>query len=132
MKKIFVAILSLLYISTATGVTINMHYCMGELADWGIAHNKSRSCGKCGMEKSEEKNNGCCNDEQKFIKNNSDQKAAEPSFKPAQFFPVALSTSFFELSNNNFSSVTEKDPVSHAPPRSGGAAVYIRNCIFLI
>ena len=67
MKKFVTAILAVLYLGTSTGATVHMHYCMGKLADWGLGHNKSKTCGNCGMEKSEEKDNGCCKDEHKFV-----------------------------------------------------------------
>jgi hypothetical protein len=51
MKKLFVAILAILYLSTSTGATLHVHYCMGRLAGWGLGHNNSKTCGKCGMEK---------------------------------------------------------------------------------
>ncbi len=118
--------------STTTGANIHMHYCMGKLADWGLGHNKSKTCGKCGMEKTEEKDNGCCKDEHKFVKNDGDQKIAEAGFQMMQLASVALPVSFVEIPDNNFSSVTEENPISHAPPRSTGVAVYILNRTFLI
>ncbi len=132
MKKFLVTILALVYISTSTGVTLHMHYCMDKLADWGIGHNNSKSCSKCGMEKSNEKDNGCCKDEYKFIKNTTDQKTAETGFQFIQLIAVALPVPFIEIPSNNFPSVTEESPFSHAPPKSCGVAVYIRNCVFLI
>jgi hypothetical protein len=51
MKKLIVAILSLLYICTSTGATVHMHYCMGKLADWDFGHNTSKTCSGCGMKK---------------------------------------------------------------------------------
>jgi hypothetical protein len=132
MKKVLAVILTLVYMSTTTGANIHMHYCMGKLADWGLGHNKSKTCGKCGMEKSEEKDNGCCKDEHKFVKNDGDQKIAEAGFQMMQLASVALPVSFVEIPDNNFSSVTEENPISHAPPRSTGVAVYILNRTFLI
>jgi hypothetical protein len=132
MKKFIVAILALVYITTSTGATLHMHYCMGQLADWGLGQNKSKTCGKCGMDKSEEKDNGCCKDEFKLVKNDTDQKASEAGFKLIQLITVALPVSFVEIPSVNFPSVTEENPISHAPPRTGGVAVYIRNCVFLI
>jgi hypothetical protein len=105
---------------------------MGQLADWGLGQNKSKTCGKCGMDKSEEKDNGCCKDEFKLVKNDTDQKASEAGFKLIQLITVALPVSFVEIPSVNFPSVTEENPISHAPPRTGGVAVYIRNCVFLI
>ena len=132
MKKLLIAILALLYISTSTGAVLHMHYCMGNLADWGFGHKNSNTCGKCGMEKSEEKDKGCCRDEHKFIKNDTDQKTAEAGLQMLQVLAVALPVSFIEISSNDFPSVTEQNPISHAPPRTNGVAVYIRNCVFLI
>lgn len=132
MKKFAATILAVLYLGTSIGATVHMHYCMGKLADWGLGHNKSKTCGECGMEKSEEKDNGCCKDENKFVKNESDQKIAEAGFLMMQLGSADLPVSFFEIPDNNISSVTEKNPISHAPPRSTGVAVYILHRSFLI
>ena len=132
MKKFITAIFAILYIGTSTGATLNLHYCMGKLADWDLGLNKSKTCGKCGMEKSNEKDNGCCKDEHKFIKNGTDQKTAEAGLQIMQLFATALPVSFGEIHSIDFPSVTEVNQISHAPPRSGGVAVYIRNCVFLI
>ena len=132
MKKILAVILSIVYMSTSTGANIHMHYCMGKLADWGLGHNNSKTCGECGMEKSEEKDNGCCKDEHKFVKNDNDQKTAESFVTNFALQVIDIPVECFTSSEILVSSVTEKHPVSHAPPRSSGVAVYIRNCTFLI
>lgn len=80
----------------------------------------------------EKDNDGCCKDEHKFIKNNTDQKTAQSGFQLIKLISVAIPVSFVEIPSVNFPSVTEKNPISHAPPRSCGVAVYIRNCFFLI
>lgn len=132
MKKFILTILAFVYISSSTGASIHMHYCMGKLADWGIGQNDSKACGKCGMEKAGEKDKGCCKDEHKFVKGNTDQKAVEAGLQSIQLTSVALPVSYIEIPVPYFSSVTEQNPLSHAPPRSAGVAVYIRNCVFLI
>jgi len=105
---------------------------MGKLAGWDLGDKKSSTCGKCGMEKTNEKDNGCCKDEHKFVKSNTDQKTAEAGFQLIHLTSIALPFSFIEIPFPYFSSVTEQNPVSHAPPRNAGVAVYIRNCVFLI
>ena len=132
MKKFLTVILALVYISTSTGANIHMHYCMGKLAYWGLGHDKSKTCGECGMEKSDEKDNGCCKDVHKFIKNDTDQKNAEAGFQMMQFVSIALPAASFEIPDNNTPSVTEENPINHAPPRSCSVAVYILNRTFLI
>ncbi len=132
MKKFITAILALIYISTSTGASIHMHYCMGKLADWDFGHNSSKTCGACGMEKSEEKDNGCCKDVYKYVKNSNDQKAADAILHIMQSVSTVLLPEAFELPDNNIPSVTEENPISHAPPRSSGVAIYILNRTFLI
>ncbi len=132
MKGFVAAILAVIYISTSTGANIHMHYCMGELADWGLGHNNSKTCGNCGMEKSEEKDNGCCKDEHKFVKNDNDHKTAETFVINLANQVIDLPIEYLSVFDIPVSFVTEKYPVSHAPPRSNGVAVYIRNCSFLI
>jgi hypothetical protein len=132
MKKVIVAILALLYLGTSTGATIHMHYCMGKLADWGLSHNDDKKCSKCGMLKLNKKDNGCCKDEDKFLKNDTDQKTTDLTIQQVQLISVALPAAFIEYIVVPFSSVTEENPISHAPPRNAGVAVYIRNCVFLI
>ena len=132
MRKSLALIVAIVYLSTTTGATIHMHYCMGKLADWGLGHNRSKTCGNCGMVKSEEKDNGCCKDEHKFVKNDNDQKTAEALVITFASQVIDLPIEYFSVLDIPVSSVTEKHPVSHAPPRSNGVAVYIRNCSFLI
>ena len=132
MKKLVVAIVALLYISTSSGAVVHLHYCMGKLAGWGFKDSKSTACGGCGMDKAKEKDSGCCKDEHKFLKNEADQKTTEAVFQLIQLLAVALPVSTIEVSSTDVLSVIEENPISHAPPRSNGVAVYIRNCIFLI
>jgi hypothetical protein len=105
---------------------------MGTLADWGLMHNDAKKCSKCGMDNTEKKNNGCCNDQQKFLKNNNDQKITESTFQLIYFTSIALPVSFVEIPVNYFHTVTLENPNSHSPPRTNGVAVYIRNCTYLI
>ncbi len=125
MKKFAIFILAILYISTSTGATISMHYCMGKLADWELGQNKSKTCGFCGMDKGDEKDNNCCKDEQKFIKNDTDQKFVESaSYKiqapAAAEMPHNYSNTFIQPV-----SVNETFTLNHAPPRCKDLPIYI-------
>ena len=128
MKKLVVAIIALLYISTSSGAVVHLHYCMGNLAGWSFGDDKSATCGGCGMDK---KDNGCCKDDHEFLKNDSDQKATE-AVQMIQLLAVGLPVSFIEISSTDFHSVTIENPINHAPPRTSGVALYILNCVFLI
>ncbi len=124
MKKILVSILAVFYLASSVGATVHLHYCMDKFIDWSLAKGDGDKCNKCGMEK----DGGCCKDEQKLVKNNTDQKASEST---TQLFPVVTSGSFINLSEFYYSSLAEKHPISHAPSISG-CEVYLRNCVFLI
>jgi hypothetical protein len=132
MKKIAVVILALLYIITTTGANLNLHYCMGELADWGFGSSKSKTCGFCGMEKGVEKDNGCCKDELKFVKNDADQKFVESSLNILKLISAAKPPYSSEIPADLFLSIIEHNPVSHAPPRSKGQSLYKLYNSFLI
>jgi hypothetical protein len=132
MKRFAAAILAVLYISTSAGATVHMHYCMGKLADWSLGQKESKTCGNCGMKNGEAKDKGCCKDEHKFFKNDTDQKAAEAGLQLLQILAIDLPVSFADYASFNFTSISEDNPVSNAPPRSNGVAVYILNRTFLI
>ncbi len=132
MKKFLIAIVAFLYMSASTGATLHLHYCMGKLADWGLSHNKSGKCGKCGMEKTDEKDNGCCKDEQKFFKNDTEQKTTEQYLYRIQLITVANPASFLNIQTLLFSFITDENPLNHPPPRQNGLAAYIHNCVFRI
>lgn len=127
-----ISILAVLYLGTSTGTTVQMHYCMGKLADWSLAHNTTDTCDNCGMGKTEGNDNGCCKDEQKVIKNDNDQKTTESIHFKFTLPVIDLPIAFFSSSDFQRSSLTEQQPVGNAPPPGRDVAVYIRNCIFLI
>jgi len=132
MKKLITAILAVVYLGTSTGATLRFHYCMGELVSWGLGSKEATHCPGCGMLKKETDSKGCCKDEHKFIKNDTDQKGTDSGLPvlliPATDLPVAL----IESPSFNFAFLSEDHPVSNAPPRSHGVAVYILNRTFLI
>src|SRR5215207_6488586 len=129
MKKFFVAILAVLYLGTSVGATVHLHYCMGKLVNWSLWQSSTSKCSKCGMEKNHtSSDNGCCKDEQKHIKNSKDQKLTETAFN-IYATSVVLPISNSDLFLIKIPSVTEKNPISHAPPRRQ-VAIYIRNRVF--
>lgn len=131
MKKFVVTILAFLYLSASVGATVHFHYCMDKLVEWGLEHNNEKICNECGMDKSQEKNDGCCKDEHKQVKLENDHKGAI-SFQLAEALSIALPPQEFELLHISLPSITEQNPLSHAPPRSSTIAAYIRNCVFRI
>jgi hypothetical protein len=58
--------------TVTSGVVINIHYCMGEVATVELGHNSQDSCGQCGMD-----NSGCCHDDVQVVKLCADQLSAK-------------------------------------------------------
>ena len=130
MKKFIVSILAVLYLSSSIGATVHLHYCMDKLIGWSLEHSKGNRCSTCGMIK-KQKAKSCCKDEYKQLKLQNDQKAAA-SYQSIQLSSVAILTNFFITPSVNLTSLTEENPLSHAPPGSKSIPLYIRNSVFLI
>jgi hypothetical protein len=77
MKRVLVTILSILYIASATGATVHIHYCMGKFMSASLIRIAEDKCSKCGMKKTLQ--SGCCKDEHKTF-NTSEHQLAKASF----------------------------------------------------
>ncbi|NBR56313.1 MAG: hypothetical protein EBU05_04550 [Chitinophagia bacterium] len=134
MKKLFLYLLSFIFIITSSGVMVNMHYCMGKLAGTSMSwvSNSPKKCGKCGMEKSKKKGKGCCHDSKKLIKNVFDQNIANSFFNVDHQLALLPNSSNFETVSIVVSDDTKQSNFSHAPPDQLGVPIYIADCSFLI
>lgn len=132
MRKLLITILAIVYLVTSTGFTLKLHYCMGNLAKWGIGSKSSDRCGICGMVTTKGNDNGCCKDESKFVKNIADQKINETgvqfSAPETAILPVSCYEDYTLLNSAN----NTYNPILHQPPRYSSLALYIRNAAFLI
>lgn len=128
MKKILVSILALLYLASSVGTTVHLHYCMDQLINWSLSNKEGDECGKCGMDK----DGGCCKDENKFVKNNVDQKVTEPAAQFMRIAAVATPVGLIYPSEHYFSALIKEYPISHAPPRDNSVGIYLLNRVFRI
>ncbi len=133
MRKLLSGLLLLIYLGTSTGLTLHTHYCMGRLAGWSLGLELPDLCGKCGMDKSEGKDKGCCRDEHRVLKTSVDQKTIGSTFSlnlpvTAPALP-ALHTDplYFHLQDHDVPT-----PMNGVPPSLNSIAVYLRNCVFRI
>jgi hypothetical protein len=134
MKKLFLYLLSFVFIITSSGVMVNMHYCMGKLAGTSVSlvTNSPKKCGSCGMEKTSKKGKGCCHDAKKLIKNVVDQNIANSFFNIDHQIAFLPNTSNFETLLIVVSDNSKRSNYSHAPPDHLGVPIYIADCSFLI
>lgn len=132
MKKFVILILSLLYITTSLGAGINLHYCMGKLVDSSFFSLDKKACSKCGMDKSETDAANCCKDEHKKIKVQDEHQFTLMVNLQMQAAGTALLGPTYEMQEVRMAAAFHQHPLSHAPPRTGNLAVFIRNCNFRI
>lgn len=128
MKKIVVSILAVFYLCSSTGATVHLHYCMDKVVNWDLFDKTGDKCGKCGMKK----DGHCCKDEVKFVKNITDQKAAESIIQLIQMPAVAAPFAFDNTAEHYFSSLTQEYFISQSPPRDSGVGICILNRVFRI
>ena len=127
MKKAIIAILAFLYISTASGVVINVHFCMGHIASVSYGFEGDDACGKCGMKAKKD----CCHTEYKVVKLEDAHQLAKAGFQFMQL-PVESPVPFMhytrQLRDNRSSSTT----TNHSPPDIRANEVYLYNNVFRI
>lgn len=94
MKRVLVVILSFLYMASATGAVVHLHYCMGKLAATSLYDSKDDKCPQCGMKKSA-KQKGCCSDTHKIIKADDNHLQAKIQFHSSvKYIAATIPASF--------------------------------------
>ena len=128
LKRLFAVILAFFYLTIATGIMVNLHYCMGELASVDYGHAKQENCGKCGMP---DNGNACCHTDSKLIKLQDDHQLSTVVFAFTQpaLEPVATLWHAVAVAEDHSSLVQS---AIHAPPDIYSNHVYLVNCIFRV
>lgn len=119
--------MAFVYIVVASGVAVNIHYCMGKLTGVDYSYNNDGTCGKCGMKNKK----GCCHNDFKIVKISDDQQLAKVNIDFSQA-PILLHSFVADFSQplqgkENFLSL-----LYHSPPDFKAASVYLYNCVFRI
>ena len=127
MKRTILGILSLIYITVASGVVINIHYCMGRIAEVGYAYNASDKCDKCGMKNKE----GCCHSEFKIVKLNDDQQQVKTDISSGQSLVALLHYTSSIL--QPLQGFEKMEAIHHyTPPDVHQVPLYLSNTVFRI
>jgi hypothetical protein len=85
MKRLSAILLALVYIATTSGIVINTHYCMGEIADVALGASNDATCDTCGME-----NEGCCHDDLQVIRLTDNHNYTAANFEIPVFEPISF------------------------------------------
>jgi hypothetical protein len=130
LKRFVLAILSVFYLSSSIGATIHLHYCMDKLVALGLNKSDEKECSNCGMTKAGK--DGCCKDDHKHVKIESDQKATESSIFSFDYFShvTIIPFSEFQIASPKVSSF--RLPYSNGPPKHRPTSLYLVNRVFRI
>ncbi|MCY7291041.1 MAG: hypothetical protein LH615_02555, partial [Ferruginibacter sp.] len=131
LKKLVTILLLIIYSTTSIGATVHMHFCMNKFVGWNLTHNENEKCGKCGMKEDATKK-GCCKDEHKQLKIDSDQQSSTiASFINIIHSPILLqSLHSYNFQINKFEKIT--DTYFHPPPLPPMQKLNILYCTFQI
>ncbi len=124
MKKAAILILTILYLGSATGASVNIHYCMGEFSGWELGHDEGGPCDSCGMEKGASADSDCCRDEHKSIKVSDVHKSAQVYIDLLQVQPIEAEDHNIHIPSV-ISSITERYPLINAPPGAVSESCYL-------
>lgn len=131
MKKLLTTILTFVYLSTSMGATIHLHYCMGKLASWGLIDHESKNCMQCGMAKQKSAAQcmtakmGCCKDEHKQIKTDSDQKLFPSEFFKYNSLSQTIAINEFATQGIKPFSIAIEYPNTNAPPLLSNLPLFV-------
>lgn len=130
MKKAVIAILAILYITVTSGVAVNIHYCMGDIASVEYGYDDHDVCGKCGMKESAKKKS-CCHTEFKLVKLQDAHQLVKANAQLIEA-PVAVLTQSLLLNYLVPAQETSIPYATHTPPDKQVDPVYVLNCVFRI
>ncbi|MGE7774325.1 HYC_CC_PP family protein [Chitinophaga sp. NPDC101104] len=128
MKKFLTICIAILYSLITSGFSVNVHYCMGELASVDLHDSHDEGCNKCGMEKKGE----CCKDEARFVKYDDSHQGAKAGVSLPEPSPVILTLlqPAWQPSLAAAPVFAEWAPINAPPPN--GVPLYKQFCLFLI
>lgn len=125
-KKFLVISLAVVYLAISSGVVVNIHYCMGKVAEVALGHSTSDKCGQCGME-----NDGCCHDDIKVVKIQDTHSVSSFHADFVKAHAIAQVYPDFIHSAEIFTLLTPIE-ASNAPPGKGQVPLTIQYCVFRI
>ena len=129
MKQILSILLAVIYLSTSSGLALQVHYCMDEISGVSLAENDENSCGKCGMEKN---SNACCKDETKFVKLDDAHKLLASAYLQHPVVATVKSSEYFDQSNG-YSNLSDLSVFNaHAPPVKTNRPLNLIHCVFRV
>lgn len=128
MKKVLALFITILYLAVSSGLAVEIHHCMGKVADFSLKPSNSEKCGSCGMPKD---SNSCCKDELKFVKIQDSYKLLNVNYE-LNVPEADLHNNLYLVNSNTVNRVSLFNGKSHSPPGFPASSLCIVNCVFRI
>lgn len=128
MKKLIVLILALTYLSTSSGMVMNVQYCFDKVSSVKVnGFGAEDSCCCSGAEKT----SGCCSNDVKVVK---PQESHQPVFNYSTENPIHFSSIPLSYLDPLPTKPVGEDliQISDSSPPLPSAPIYIKNCVFRI
>ncbi|MBG9378033.1 hypothetical protein I5907_17475 [Panacibacter sp. DH6] len=126
MNKTVALILAFMYLSLSSGLAVNIHYCMGKVADVHVNDYTETTC-KCGKKSAKP----CCNNQFEVVKVQDAHQLATADFNLQS--PAIVLHSFQNLmALLTLPQVQTAMVADHAPPLLSPPDIYLQNCVFRI
>ncbi len=127
MKKFLVIFFSIFYLTSTSGISLNIHYCGGKVKHVSLFNSSEKGC--CGKKKMSKK---CCKDKVSYFKIKDDQQSnqsAKITTPISKITPVVLPVLKFDGAV-----VCTSVPILnyHAPPVLYDNPLYLKHRVLLI
>lgn len=127
-KKVIILILAVMYLGLTSGVMVNIHYCMGEIAGVNYGHPEGDGCSTCGMVKQD----GCCHTDHKFVKADDDHLYAKNIAAPGSTSTTEHPSLYLSEVIFSYRPPDLKNSQYHSPPDPRSSDFRLHNCVFRI
>lgn len=129
MKKVFTISIAFLYLAVTSGLALEIHHCMGKIADISLLPSPVERCGSCGMKKGA---NECCKDELKLVKLQNAHKLIPADYQ--LHVPVAVINHHYFLTDHHQGAQLNviDNSNNHSPPDCSPVSLCIINCVYRI
>lgn len=129
MKRLLVLMIALVYLAVSSGFTVHMHYCMGHFVKATLVEDEQdeHECSHCGMTK-KKGGNGCCKDEHKIVKNDTDHslvKELKAPAAPVAYPPPAIAFQY-PVNTATLPAAIVPSFNAHAPPDPYDCPLYLK------
>lgn len=129
MSRILLSISLVCLLAVSSGLTLNVHFCMNQVAGVSFFSSADHHCNFCGMQ---EDSDGCCHQEKQLVKLSQDQYP--PHFFNYSVAPAAAFVLPLEMQPSKLltSELLPFNGVIHAPPDKTSVPLFISNRVFRI